>query len=55
METSNTWESLEYGERPKYFRNDTAVLQGMTRLLERRGVRTVGVYSTSHQWQRITD
>jgi hypothetical protein len=54
VETSNTWESLEYGERPKFLRNDVAVLQGMARLLERRGVKTVGVYSTTHQWQRIT-
>jgi hypothetical protein len=54
VETNNTWESLEYGERKKYLRNDVAVLEGMTRLLERRGVKTVGVYSTAHQWQRIT-
>lgn len=54
VETGNTWESLEYGEGPKYLRNDTAVLRGMTRLLERRGVRTVGAYSTLHQWRRIT-
>ena len=26
VEMHNTWESLEYGERPKYLRNDTAVL-----------------------------
>jgi hypothetical protein len=54
VETHNTWESLEYGERPKYLRNDTAVLAGMKHALEKRGVRTVGVYSTAHQWQRIT-
>ncbi len=54
VETLNTWESLEYGERPKYLRNDTAVLKGMTRALQRRGVRTVGVYSTTYQWDRIT-
>ena len=54
VETSNTWESVEYGERRKYLRNDTAVLRGMTALLSRRGVRTVGVYSTVHQWERIT-
>jgi len=54
VETSNTWEALEFGERPKYHRNDVAVLRGMSTLLERRGVRTVGVYSTAHQWQRIT-
>ncbi len=54
VEMHNTWESLEYGERPMFLRNDTAVLRGMTALLHRRGVRTVGVYSTVHQWQRIT-
>ena len=54
VETSNTWESLEYGEKAKYLANDTAVLQGMTRFLERRGVKNVGVYSTTHQWERIT-
>ena len=54
VETSNTWESLEYGETRKYLRNDVAVLRGMTALLERRGVHRVGVYSTAHQWERIT-
>ena len=54
VEIHNTWESLEYGERRKFLRNDTAVLQGMTALLERHGVRHVGVYSTAHQWLRIT-
>ena len=54
VEMHNTWESLEYGERRKFLRNDTAVLKGMTALLERRGVRHVGVYSTAHQWLRIT-
>jgi hypothetical protein len=50
----NTWESLEYGHKATFLRNDTAVLLGAQRLLERRGVRRVGVYSTLHQWQRIT-
>jgi len=54
VETHNTWESLEYGERPTYLRNDTAVLAGMTRGLHKRGVDVVGVYSTGHQWDRIT-
>jgi hypothetical protein len=54
VEVHNTWESLEYGERATYLRNDTAALAGMQRFLERRGVRRVGVYSTLHQWQRIT-
>ena len=54
VETHNTWESLEYGELAKYLRNDTAVLAGMTRALHKRGVDVVGVYSTGHQWDRIT-
>ena len=54
VEMHNTWQSLEHGERPRFLRNDTAVLAGMTKLLHRRGVRWVGVYSTAHQWQRIT-
>lgn len=54
VETHNTWESLEYGETRKYLRNDAAVLAGMRALLKRRGVDRVGVYSTVHQWQRIT-
>jgi hypothetical protein len=54
VEMHNTWESLEYGDKPMFLRNDTAVLRGMTALLERRGVGTVGVYSTVHQWQQIT-
>jgi hypothetical protein len=54
VEMHNTWESLEYGERPKYLRNDTAVLAGMTRALRKRGIDVVGVYSTAHQWDRIT-
>ena len=54
VETHNTWESLEYGEQATFLRNDTAVLAGMKRALLRRGVRAVGVYSTAHQWERIT-
>jgi hypothetical protein len=54
VETMNTWESLEYGHTAKYLANDTAVLEGMRDYLRSRGVRTVGVYSTSHQWERIT-
>jgi hypothetical protein len=54
VEVHNTWESLEYGHTATFLRNDTAVLRGAQRLLERRGVRRVGAYSTLHQWQRIT-
>jgi hypothetical protein len=54
VEVHNTWESLEYGHTATNLGNDTAVLRGAQRLLERRGVRRVGAYSTLHQWQRIT-
>lgn len=54
VETSNTWEALEYGETSKYHANDTAVLKGMRAYLRGRGIRAVGVYSTAHQWERIT-
>jgi hypothetical protein len=54
VEVHNTWESLEYGHKARFLRNDSAVLRGAQRLLERRGVRRVGAYSTLHQWQRIT-
>jgi hypothetical protein len=53
-ETGNTWESLELGETAVYYGNDTAALTGMRDFLRASGVRTVGVYSTTHQWQRIT-
>ena len=53
-ETGNTWESLEFGETPAFWANDTAALTGMRDYLQSVGVRTVGVYSTAHQWQRIT-
>jgi hypothetical protein len=53
-ETGNTWESLEFGETAKFRANDTAALTAVRDYLRARGVRTVGVYSTAHQWQRIT-
>lgn len=54
VEMHNTWESLEYGARPKFLRNDAAVLAGAVAALKRRGVKVVGVYSTTHQWDVIT-
>jgi hypothetical protein len=54
VETSNTWEAVEYGETSKYHANDTAVLEGARAYLRGRGIRVVGVYSTAHQWERIT-
>jgi hypothetical protein len=53
-ETRNTWESLEFGETPANYANDTAALTGMRDYLLKQGVRRVGVYSTAHQWQRVT-
>jgi hypothetical protein len=53
-ETGNTWESLEFGETAATYANDTAALTGMRDYLRSQGVGTVGVYSTAHQWQRIT-
>jgi hypothetical protein len=54
VEAGNTWESLEFGETAPYLANDVAALSGMRDYLRAVGVRTVGVYSTAHQWQRIT-
>jgi hypothetical protein len=53
-ETGNTWESVEFGETSANYANDTAALTGMRDYLRSQGVHTVGVYSTAHQWQRIT-
>ena len=53
-ETGNTWESLEFGETAANYANDTAALTGMRDYLRAQGVRTVGVYSTAHQWLQIT-
>jgi hypothetical protein len=53
-EMSNTWESLELGQTAATYANDTAALTGMRDYLHDQGVRTVGVYSTAHQWRQIT-
>jgi hypothetical protein len=53
-ETGNTWESLEFGQTAASYANDTAALTGMRDYLRGQGVRTVGVYSTAHQWGQIT-
>jgi hypothetical protein len=56
VETGNSWETLEsaYGQTPAAQANDRAALAGAVAALTDSGVTTVGVYSTSYQWQQIT-
>jgi hypothetical protein len=54
VETGNSWEALLYGATPAYLANDTAALQGTVDQLRSQGVSTVGVYSTTEQWNQIT-
>jgi hypothetical protein len=53
-ETGNTWESVHFGQTATNYATDTAALTGMRDYLRAQGVPIVGVYSTAHQWQRIT-
>lgn len=54
VELRNTWEAEQPGAAPRHLRHDLAVLQGMSAYLKGQGVRTVGVYSTGHQWDVVT-
>jgi hypothetical protein len=54
VESGNSWQSLDRSPTPTHYALDTAVLEGMRGYLRAKGVHTVGVYSTSHQWQEIT-
>jgi len=56
VETGNSWETLEsaYGQTSTAQANDRASLAGAVAALGDSGVTTVGVYSTSYQWQQIT-
>lgn len=54
VETGNSWESVDSRETATHYANDTAALKGMRGYLRAKGVRTVGVYSTIHQWNQIT-
>lgn len=56
VETGNSWETLEaaYGQTAAAQANDRAALAGAVAGLRDSGVATVGVYSTSYQWQQIT-
>jgi hypothetical protein len=54
VETGNSWQSLDRSATPTHYKLDRAVLKGMRAYLRAKGVDSVGVYSTSHQWQQIT-
>ena len=54
VETGNSWQSVDRSATSKHYALDTAVLKGMRGYLRAKGVHTVGVYSTTHQWQEIT-
>ncbi|HET7311256.1 MAG TPA: hypothetical protein VFJ17_08010 [Mycobacteriales bacterium] len=56
VETGNSWETLEsaYGQTADAQANDRAALAGAVDALHNSGVQSVGIYSTSYQWQQIT-
>ncbi|HET6818301.1 MAG TPA: hypothetical protein VFH66_13830 [Mycobacteriales bacterium] len=56
VETGNSWETLEtaYGQTADAQASDRAALAGAVAALHDSGVATVGIYSTSYQWQQIT-
>jgi hypothetical protein len=54
VESGNSWQALDRAATAIHYANDTATLQGIRAYLRAKGVRTVGVYSTTHQWQAIT-
>jgi hypothetical protein len=53
VETGNSWQS-DAGASATHYANDTAALKGMRGYLRAKGVQSVGVYSTTHQWRQIT-
>jgi hypothetical protein len=56
VETGNSWQTLEaaYGQTSTARANDIAALQGEVAALHGLGVATIGVYSTTYQWTKIT-
>jgi major membrane immunogen (membrane-anchored lipoprotein) len=54
VETGNKWETLEYGRSSATGAYDEASIEGMIASFENIGVASVGVYSTSQQWNVIT-
>jgi len=54
VETGNKWETIEYGRSSATGTYDEASIEGMIASFENIGVTSVGVYSTSQQWNVIT-
>ncbi len=54
VETGNKWETLQYGRSSATGAYDEASIEGMIASFENIGVASVGVYSTSQQWNVIT-
>lgn len=54
VETGNKWETLEYGRSSATGAYDEASIEGMIASFENIGIASVGVYSTSRQWNAIT-
>jgi major membrane immunogen (membrane-anchored lipoprotein) len=53
VETGNKWETLEYGRTAATGSYDEESIEGMIASLQNIGVTSVGVYSTSQQWNVI--
>ena len=54
VETGNKWETLEYGRTSATGTYDEASIDGMIASFENIGIASVGIYSTSKQWNVIT-
>jgi major membrane immunogen (membrane-anchored lipoprotein) len=54
VETGNKWETLQFGRSSATGTYDRASIEGMIASFENIGVQSVGIYSTSQQWNVIT-
>jgi hypothetical protein len=54
VETMNSWQTLDGPSTLAAQRRDVATIQGEVEALRSAGVESVGIYSTSYQWKRIT-
>jgi major membrane immunogen (membrane-anchored lipoprotein) len=54
VESGNKWETLEYGRSSATGTYDEASIEGMIASFENIGIASVGIYSTSQQWNVIT-
>jgi hypothetical protein len=54
VETGNKWETLEYGRSSATGTYDESSIEGMIASFQNIGIASVGVYSTSQQWNVIT-